>query len=48
VRALLRDTRERVLPLWEEVEEYNRDHPHGETYQVHYYCGQNVVEEEEP
>jgi hypothetical protein len=48
VRALLRSTRASVLPLWEEVEEYNRAHPEQETYQLHYYCGQYVVEEEEP
>jgi hypothetical protein len=48
VRALLRSTRAGVLPLWEEVEAYNRAHPEKETYQLHFYCGQNVVEEEEP
>jgi len=50
VRALLRETRARVLPLWTEVEDYNRQHagPREEgTYQVHYYCGQYVVDEEE-
>lgn len=48
VRALLRSTRATVLPLWEEVEEYNRQHTGKETYKVHYYCGQYLVEEEEP
>ncbi|MDD9965145.1 MAG: hypothetical protein OXR73_02895 [Myxococcales bacterium] len=51
IRALLRSTRASLLPLWEDVEAYNRDHvPHAstETYQVHFYCGQYVVEEEEP
>lgn len=47
VRALLRDTRAKVLPLWDEVEAYNKEHAGRETYQVHYYCGQYVVEEED-
>jgi DNA-binding IclR family transcriptional regulator len=48
VRGLLRGTRATLLPLWEEVEAYNRQHAGKETYQLHYYCGQYVVEEEEP
>lgn len=49
VRALLRSTRAQVLPLWEEVTEYNDLHRNGrETYQVHFYCGQYVVADEEP
>jgi hypothetical protein len=47
VRGLLRETRARVLPLWEEVEAYNREHPSSETYRVHFYCGQYLVVEEE-
>ncbi len=51
VRSLLRSTRARVLPLWEEVSEFNRHHTkqdeHAGMYQVHYYCGQYVVEEED-
>jgi predicted transcriptional regulator len=47
VRALLRSTRTTLLPLWEEVEAYNRQHTGKQTYQVHYYCGQYLVEEEE-
>lgn len=47
VRSLLRATRALVLPLWEEVTEYNRMHPGKETYQVNYYCGQHVLEEDE-
>lgn len=47
VRGLLRETRARVLPLWEEIEAYNREHPGRETYQVHLYCGQYLVVEEE-
>jgi hypothetical protein len=46
VRALLQRTRAQLLPLWEEVEAYNRQHAEKETYQVHYYCGQYLVEEE--
>ncbi len=48
VRELLRSTRAKVLPLWEEVEAYNRDHTSQDIYQIHYYCGQYLVEEEEP
>jgi hypothetical protein len=48
VRGLLRSTRATLLPLWEEVEAYNRRHPGKETYQVHYYCGQYVVADEDP
>ncbi len=48
VRALLRSTRETIVPLWEQVEDYNREQPDQESYQVHFYCGQNVVEEEQP
>ena len=48
VRGLLSSARAQLLPLWEEVEAYNREHAGGETYQVHYYCGQHVVEEEDP
>lgn len=47
VRRLLRSTREQVLPLWEEVEAYNKQHAAPETYQVHFYCGQYLVVEEE-
>jgi hypothetical protein len=47
VRSLLRSTRARVLPLWDEVSEYNRAHPEAESYQVHYYCGQYAVREDE-
>ena len=48
VRGLLRATRAQLLPLWEEVEAYNRDQTGKEPYQVHYYCGQYVVDDEEP
>jgi hypothetical protein len=47
VRSLLRTTREAVLPLWEQAEAHSREHPGRETYRVHFYCGQYLVEEEE-
>ena len=46
VRSLLRSTRATILPLWEEVSEYNRHSGHSGTYQAHFYCGQYVAEEE--
>jgi hypothetical protein len=48
VRSLLRSTRAQVLPLWEEVEAFNPTQPARDTYQVHFYCGQYLVEDEEP
>ena len=48
VRSLLRATRAQLLAIWEEGEAYNRHHAEKETYQVHFYCGQYVVEEEDP
>ncbi len=51
VRRLLAATRSTVLPLWDEVTEYNNENPGSlqgpDTYQVHYYCGQYVVAEEQ-
>ncbi len=47
VRQLLASTRARVIGLWEDVADYNRSQTVGETYQVHYYCGQYVVAEED-
>ncbi len=49
VRRLLAETRSRVLPLWEQVTEHNEDDapPSGQAaYQVHYYCGQYLIVEE--
>ncbi len=46
VRALLAETRAKILPLWEEVSKYNEDHSGDATYQVHYYCGQYLVTED--
>lgn len=47
-RELLATTRANAISLWEGVSEYNRQQPDQETYQVHFYCGQYVVTEEEP
>jgi hypothetical protein len=47
VRRLLATTRQSILPLWDEVMEHNRTHRGAGTYQVHFYCGQYVVTEEE-
>jgi hypothetical protein len=48
VRKLLATTRATVIPLWEQVTEHNQSHPIPSTaYQVHFYCGQFVVEDEE-
>jgi len=47
VRQLLAATRRQVLPLWDEVAEYNRLHRPEVTYKVTFYCGQYLVEEEE-
>ncbi len=48
VRRLLATARAAVIPVWEAVSEYNRQQPKRDTYQVHFYCGQYVVTEEEP
>jgi hypothetical protein len=47
VRGLLRATRATLLPLWEQVEAYNTEHAGKQTYQLHYYCGQYMVDEEQ-
>lgn len=46
VRQLLSTMRAAVLPLWEEVSEYNKQNPIKDPYQVHFYCGQYLVEED--
>ena len=46
VRRLLADARARSLPLWEEVKEHNKTHSSADAYQVHFYFGQYLVEEE--
>jgi hypothetical protein len=49
VRQLLASLRGQVVPLWEEVAAYNREHRPAQTYKVTAYCGQYlVVDEEEP
>jgi hypothetical protein len=47
VRQLLAEMRKRIIPLWDEVTEYNRDHASEITCQVTFYCGQYLVEEED-
>jgi predicted transcriptional regulator len=47
VRELLATTRQRVIPLWDEITEYNQDRASDITYQVTYYCGQYLVQEED-
>ena len=47
VRQLLADTRKKVIPLWDEITDYNQDRTSDITYQVTFYCGQYLVEEED-
>jgi hypothetical protein len=47
VRRLLAAVRGQVLPLWEEVSEYNRENRPSTTYKVTFYCGQYLVEEDD-
>jgi hypothetical protein len=47
VRALLAASREQIIPLWNEVAEYNRQHRPDKTYKVTYYCGQYLLGEED-
>ncbi len=46
VRQLLATSRATILPLWEEVSQYNKENHQKDGYQVHFYCGQYVVEED--
>lgn len=46
VRQLLSRTRSNILPLWEEVANCQAEHPRSAKYQVHFYCGQHLVEED--
>lgn len=48
VRRLLASLRSQVVPLWNEVAAYNREHRPPRTYEVTVYCGQYVVQEDEP
>jgi hypothetical protein len=47
VRQLLATTRQRVIALWDEVEEHNRTHQSEAAYKVTYYCGQYLIEEDD-
>ncbi len=47
VRQLLKDTRKRIITLWEAVEAHNNSQPHKVDYNVTFYCGQYVTEDEE-
>jgi hypothetical protein len=50
VRRLLASIRSQVIPLWDQVEAYNREHPtesKESNYQVTFYCGQHVAQEDE-
>jgi len=47
VRSLLAETRERIIALWDEVEDYNRTHDSESAYRVTFYCGQYLREEED-
>lgn len=46
VRQLLAATRANLLPIWEEVSDFNENSSGSGAYQVHFYFGQYVVEEE--
>jgi hypothetical protein len=43
VRQLLQATRNRVIPLWDEVTEYNREHAEDGAYQLTFYFGQYLM-----
>lgn len=47
VRKLLASLRGQVVPLWNEVSAYNREHRPVHTYKVTVYCGQYLVMDEE-
>jgi hypothetical protein len=46
VLDLLASTRKQLVALWDDVEEYNREHQSASGYQVTFYCGQYVKGEE--
>lgn len=46
-RELLATTRQRVISLWEEVEEHNRIHGSERRYTVTFYCGQYLTQEDD-
>lgn len=47
VRQLLASTRERVIPLWDDITEYNETRASKISYRVTFYCGQYLVEDDE-
>jgi len=47
VLELLASIRGRVIALWDEVEEYNSTHASEAAYQVTFYCGQYLKEQED-
>jgi len=47
VRKLLASLRSQVVPLWNDVAAYNREHRPAHTYKVTVYCGQYLVMDEE-
>ena len=47
VRALLATMRKQIIPLWDEITEYNRSHASSDPYRVTFYCGQHLVDEED-
>jgi hypothetical protein len=47
VRKLLASLRSQVVPLWNDVAAYNREHRPAHTYKVTVYCGQYLVADEE-
>jgi hypothetical protein len=46
VRRLLASIRNQVIPLWEKVEEHNRENPAEPACKVTFYCGQYLVQPE--
>jgi len=47
VRGLLQATRDRAIPLWDKVTDYNREHAREGAYQVNFYFGQYLLGEED-
>lgn len=47
VRRLLQETRDRVIPLWDKVTDYNREHTEEGAYQVTFYFGQYLLGEDD-
>jgi len=49
VRALLRDTRQRLSELWDEVTQYNAQQgERDDVRRVTFYCGQSATSDEAP